>query len=189
MTKQQRLWQKRRKNTAIKKRFQLVRNHANPWERRGALPRLPGASIPSPCQKESPTILSQPACWCSQTRSSLCFNGKRRKSSKNGNSQNTEPMLIFFVKICFRKNPPLLKTKQRSPCHSFPVISAWKSYRKQRVGHEYSQSITATNLINCLLKGHWGENRQVGDLSVISIFEGSLLQVVIFTHTQSLETA
>lgn len=103
MTKQQRLWQKRRKNTAIKKRFRLVRNHANPWERRGALPRLPGASIPSPCQKESPTILSQPACWCSQTRSSLCFNGKRRKSSKNGNSQNTEAMLIFWLKSALEK--------------------------------------------------------------------------------------
>lgn len=168
MTKQQRLWQKRRKNKATRKRVLLVRIHLSPRKWWRALPRIPGASIPISCQKGSLAIFPQPACWCSQTRSSLCLNWRRRKSAKDGNS-HTLKQQFFSLKSALEKNPPLYRTKQRSPCHSFPVISAWKNYCEQRVGHEYSTSITAANFINYLLKGHRGK-----------IVKGVIYQINIF---------
>lgn len=121
MTKQQRLWQKRRKNKATRKRVLLVRIHLSPRKWWRALPRIPGASIPISCQKGSLAIFPQPACWCSQTRSSLCLNWRRRKSAKDGNS-HTLKQQFFSLKSALEKTRHY--TEQKREVLATPSLSS-----------------------------------------------------------------
>lgn len=179
MTKQQRLWQKRRKNKVVTKKFLLVRNQISPREQKGALLRLPGSSARSPCWKGSAVSLLQQAYWCSQTRSSLGLSGKRKKDEAN-----REWKLIkhwsssVFVQICFRKKQKTAhKSKQNrgvlvTPSLSCPLVRITVSnVLTMSTLLTITLRVTTANFISCLLQGHWGKNWQVGDFSKCFLVE------------------